>query len=114
MGKIPKHLTKLTWEHYNGPVWSSKCYVTWCKNIIHCMSSDWHVSHNIPESKGGPTSIENLRPLCSDCNLGMGSYLTIDQWCETYRSTNNLEKIALDVLSTQFSTKKKSRKRKRD
>ena len=76
------------------------------------MSSDWHVSHNIPESRGGSTSIENLRPLCSDCNLGMGSNLTIEQWIELYRSKNDKEKLAIDVLSSHFS-KKKSKKRKR-
>ena len=31
-----------------------------------------HVDHISPWSKGGPTSFENLRILCSDCNLGKG------------------------------------------
>ena len=32
-----------------------------------------HVDHIFPESKGGPTILENLRTLCEKCNLGKGS-----------------------------------------
>jgi hypothetical protein len=32
-----------------------------------------HVDHIKPWSKGGETVIENLRTLCSDCNLGKGA-----------------------------------------
>lgn len=34
-----------------------------------------HVDHIIPYSKGGETVIENLRTLCSDCNLGKSNLL---------------------------------------
>ena len=87
MGRNPKHLSKIVWEHYNGQVWSAKCYVPWCNNVIDCMSSNWHLGHNIPESKGGETCLENLRPICSDCNLGMGSRMSIDEWTFKYVST---------------------------
>ena len=29
-----------------------------------------HVDHIIPVAKGGKTEFDNLRTLCSDCNLG--------------------------------------------
>lgn len=77
---IPKHLAKLVWEHYNGPVWEAKCVVSWCNTICHCMSADWHVGHDIPESLGGSTCITNLRPICCNCNLGMGARMSITEW----------------------------------
>jgi len=32
-----------------------------------------HVDHIVPESSGGPTTLENLRALCDDCNVGRGA-----------------------------------------
>jgi hypothetical protein len=31
-----------------------------------------HIDHIIPVSRGGPTTIDNLRVLCEECNLGRG------------------------------------------
>lgn len=106
MGKVPKHVARLVWEHYCGPTWKAKCYVKWCGNVMHCMSSDWHVGHNIPESKGGLTTVQNLRPICSDCNLGMGSRLTIDKWTSLYRPRTEGETIAINVLMSRFQRKR--------
>ncbi len=32
-----------------------------------------HVDHVVPWSRGGRTTMENLRTACSDCNLGKGA-----------------------------------------
>jgi 5-methylcytosine-specific restriction endonuclease McrA len=29
---------------------------------------DWHTDHYIPRALGGPDSIDNFRPICSECN----------------------------------------------
>jgi hypothetical protein len=37
-----------------------------------------HVDHVVPFSKGGKTTLENLRALCAECNLGKGGLLEPD------------------------------------
>lgn len=37
-----------------------------------------HVDHIVPFSKGGKTTLENLRTLCAECNLGKGNALEPD------------------------------------
>jgi len=76
--KIPKALREQVWLKYNGKTFETKCLVKWCNNKINVF--DFHVSHNIPESRGGLTVIDNLRPLCSRCNQSMGNKYTIDEW----------------------------------
>jgi len=39
-----------------------------------------HVDHIIPWSEGGTTTLDNLRTLCSDDNLGKGNMLENDSW----------------------------------
>lgn len=34
---------------------------------------DLHIDHVIPESRGGPTIVENLQVLCQKCNLKKGN-----------------------------------------
>jgi 5-methylcytosine-specific restriction endonuclease McrA len=34
---------------------------------------DLHADHITPESKGGPTTLENLQTLCQTCNLKKGA-----------------------------------------
>ena len=76
--KIPKALREQVWLEFIGRQYDSKCTVKWCKNKITVY--DFHVGHNIPESKGGLTVLENLRPICARCNLSMGNQYSIDEW----------------------------------
>ena len=79
--KIPKAIREQTWLKYIGQYYNSKCNIKWCKNNITVF--DFHVGHNIPESKGGTLNITNLRPICSRCNLSMSNKYTIEEWNET-------------------------------
>jgi len=75
------------------------------------MSANWHVGHNIPESWGGRTCLNNLRPICSDCNLGMGARMTIDTWERDFSGpTSRLELIAAEALCS-ITVKKRKRRR---
>lgn len=76
--RIPKALREQVWIHYIGEHFSAKCPVRWCKNRINVY--DYHVGHNTPESAGGTLELSNLLPICSRCNLSMGSQYTIDEW----------------------------------
>ena len=75
---FPKRIREVVWNTYNGETYSSKCYVSWCNNIINVFN--YQVGHDIPESKGGTYDIGNLRPICSNCNLSMGNKWTIQEW----------------------------------
>ena len=67
-----------------GRVFEGKCPVVWCPNVITVF--DFQSGHNIPESKGGKTNIDNLLPICARCNLCMGDRYTIDDWSSMYMS----------------------------
>ena len=78
--KIPVALREQVWIYRMGRSFEGKCPVTWCQNRITVF--DFQSGHNIPESRGGPTNLENLIPVCSRCNLSMGDQYTIDEWCQ--------------------------------
>ena len=75
---IPKALREQVWIHNFGYNFRHRCYIDWCSNIINVFN--FHVGHNIPESKGGKTCLENLKPICPRCNHSMGSQYTITEW----------------------------------
>jgi 5-methylcytosine-specific restriction endonuclease McrA len=76
--KIPKALREQVWITHFGKTFEHKCYINWCTNIINVF--DFETGHNVPESKGGKTVIENLFPLCSRCNKSMNNHYTIDEF----------------------------------
>ena len=80
--KIPVALREQVWISRMGRRFEGKCCVDWCNNIITVF--DFQSGHNVPESRGGKTTIENLIPICSRCNLSMGNTYTIEQWCRTF------------------------------
>ena len=75
---IPRALREQVWITYAGRVFHCKCLVQWCQNTMTVF--DFHVGHDIPESKGGTLDIGNLRPICSRCNLSMGNKYTVTEW----------------------------------
>lgn len=76
--KIPRALREQLWLCKVGRRFDTKCKVAWCTNTISVF--DYQCGHNIPESKGGPTTLDNLEPICSRCNVSMGNQYTFDEW----------------------------------
>ena len=48
----------------------------------------------MPESKGGSTNIENLRPICSKCNGSMATQ-NMEEFMKKYYPTNKLYNILI-------------------
>lgn len=82
--KISAALREQVWVQHSGRVFETKCLVTWCKNTITVF--DFQCGHDIPESKGGPTDITNLYPICGKCNLSMSNTYTFQEWCKLYKA----------------------------
>ena len=79
--KIPLALREQVWILYCGDkLFKHKCLVNWCENIM--TPFNFEAGHNVPESKEGPTDLDNLRPICSKCNKSMGDTYTIDEFSE--------------------------------
>ena len=78
MGAISKALREQVWLQRFGKVFEHKCTVKWCINMINVYN--FHCGHNIPASKGGKETLQNLYPICANCNLGMGDKYTIKEW----------------------------------
>ena len=90
---IPKALREQVWIQKAGSVFQRKCFVRWCQNTITVF--DFHTGHNVPESKGGATRIDNLVPLCSRCNLSMSNNYTIDEWSAAFEARHRVQSSCL-------------------
>ena len=80
---IPKALREQVWLKIYDETFSNKCYIDWCTNKRTPFT--YHVGHNIPESKGGETMINNLFPVCAKCKLSMNNKYTIEEWVEKFK-----------------------------
>ena len=66
---IPKVVKDHTWSKWIGDdIAKTKCM---CCELNEIKMNSFHCGHVIAEINGGLTSIENLRPICSACNLSM-------------------------------------------
>ena len=75
---IPKALKEQVWLKHVGTKFNAKCTIVWCENLM--TPFNYHTAHIIPESKQGPTSLENLVPTCPKCNLSMSNNYTVTEW----------------------------------
>lgn len=61
---IPNHVREEVWRRYGG----SLC---WCCQIEPISARNKHFGHIVAEAEGGSATVDNLRPVCANCNLRM-------------------------------------------
>ncbi len=67
--QIGKQLRNQVWAKYLGNRTQGKCF---CCKIIPIHFQNFEVGHNKSVYRGGSNHINNLRPICRDCNRKMG------------------------------------------
>jgi hypothetical protein len=69
--KIPSSIRTLVWNKYiAADVAQSDCF---CCRTAKISVRSFDCGHVIAEAKGGDLTINNLRPICKDCNKSMGT-----------------------------------------
>lgn len=74
--QIPSQIRFEVWEKYMGNTLKGKCV---CCKKTDIQIKNFECGHFISEYNNGEISIENLRPICSICNKGMGKK-NMDVW----------------------------------
>lgn len=69
--QIPTKIREAVWRTYYGADYEHPCFI--CQRMLTIDSFD--CGHVIPHANGGPATIENLRPICKQCN---GEMRTVD------------------------------------
>ena len=93
--KIPKVVRAKVWENTMGKKGTGKCYVC---NEFQITPFNFNCGHIIPESKGGTLDIDNLRPICSECNSRMGTQNMKSYKKNHYPQKNIFTKIKSSLL----------------
>lgn len=61
----------MVWNRFIGEeVGRAQCV---CCGVAYITQMRFHCGHVVPAAEGGPTTVENLRPICETCNLSMGT-----------------------------------------
>ena len=70
---ITSALRKKVWDKEFGTHSEGKCPIHNCTSILFKeQDSAFHCGHIIPKCRGGEDILENLRPICANCNARMG------------------------------------------
>lgn len=77
--KISKKKVKETvWLKYCGDTYKGECFC--CCKSIDKTSVYVEYGHIVPKRDGGKYTIENIRPLCADCNRGRGGMHSMNMY----------------------------------
>ena len=67
---IPLNIKRLVWDTYIGIDIGQ--FVCLCCRLVDIQQSSFHCGHVVSEYNGGQTVVENLRPICQNCNSSIG------------------------------------------
>ena len=68
---IPAAIKTLVWNKWVGEKEAETgCY---CCRVTTISMRHFHCGHVVSEKRGGKCTIDNLRPVCANCNLSMGT-----------------------------------------
>jgi hypothetical protein len=78
---IPAAIKTLVWNKWMGEkVAEGGCYA--CR-VTSISMRHFHTGHVVSEKHGGKCTIDNLRPVCANCNLSMGT-LNMNEYIEKF------------------------------
>ncbi len=78
---IPAAVKTLVWNKWMGEkVAEGGCYA--CR-VTSISMRHHHVGHVVSEKHGGKCTIDNLRPVCANCNLSMGT-MNMNEYIEKF------------------------------
>jgi hypothetical protein len=94
--KISPKLRIQVWRKEFGVDDSGICPFYKCENKITNDKNGFQCGHIVAESKGGETVLDNLRPICKDCNCKMGS----KNWLDYQMEIKIIDKQKRKILKT--------------
>ena len=96
--KIPKTLKTMVWNNnFGSKCGESECYIG-CGKMIQQMN--FECGHVIAEIHGGDINIDNLKPICGQCNRSM-STINLEEFKKTYFGSRNKNSIDDKIIVTQ-------------
>lgn len=81
--RIPAALRYAVWKKYMGDLGKAKCPVCELTDIT---PFDFQCGHIVAEACGGPTNLENLKPICGLCNVSSQTR-NMDEFKKTHFTT---------------------------
>lgn len=71
--KIPASVKNAVYATFIVETTISGIQMCWCCRVEPITKANHDCGHIIPESKGGKINLDNLRPICGNCNSTMGT-----------------------------------------
>jgi len=106
--KIPAALRYSVWNEYIG--YDKKLGTCYCCETAQIDAFNFACGHVISEKDGGPTTLKNLRPVCTACNSSMGAR-NMEEFKKKYGIGNKTKKT---VETKQESKKEEVKPEKKE